>query len=291
MKVELLAYTGKPEETCGDAAGMCYRSNGERALKAAVAGGHESVLEHAVFTFRIEGVSRVLLAQLTRHRLVSFSVESQRYTDSQYNPVYFPESVENWERRGLVDDCIQKVFALYKAMVGHGIPKEDARYILPQGITTNLVLTANARELRHIFSLRCCNRAQSEIRELAWEMLKLCKETAPKLFEDAGPGCIRGRCPEKKPCGHPYAKETGARWTPVAERPEKSGFYAVKTLSPVTGKVLHTRRFYVAEAGHWYDETGMKNDVTYWKEWESGDRMEAEDESILFTDEEGDDRK
>lgn len=89
-------------------------------------------------------------------------------------------------------------------MINAGVPAEDARYILPQGITTKLYMTMNARELRHFFSLRCCTRAQWEIRALADEMLRLCKEVAPALFEDAGPGCVRGKCPEgEKSCGHP----------------------------------------------------------------------------------------
>lgn len=295
MFVKLLACTPDAEGICMEAAGTCYRSDGEKALKAAMAGGHESVLEHATFTFWIEGVSRVLLAQLTRHRLVSFSVESQRYTNSKDNPVYLPESVQKYGRQLNLQSYMQVLFELYEDMLEAGIPKEDARYILPMGITTNLVMTANARELRHIFSLRCCNRAQKEIRDLAWEMLRLCKEAAPELFADAGPGCVRGKCPEKKPCGHPYAKkeEPQIKWSPVAEQPGKSGFYAVKVITP-SGKTVKTRRFYVAESRNWYGPEGPRNDVAYWKEWQEGDEDEkdTEERRMLFeTAEEDDDLK
>jgi thymidylate synthase (FAD) len=92
---------------------------------------------------------------------------------------------------------------LYQKMVDAGVPCEDARYVTPQAITTNLVMTMNARELLHFFSLRTCNRAQWEIRKLADEMLKICKKVAPIIFDNAGPGCVIGKCPEKKPCGYP----------------------------------------------------------------------------------------
>ena len=285
MHVSLTAYTPLPDTVCEEAAGTCYRSNGEKALNAAMSGGHESVLEHACFTFRIEGVSRVLLAQLTRHRLVSFSVESQRYTNTKDNPVYLPESVREYGRQLSLQSYMGTLFELYEDMLEAGVPKEDARYILPMGVTTNLVMTANARELRHIFSLRCCNRAQKEIRDLAWEMLRLCKEAAPKLFADAGPGCLRGKCPEHKSCGHPYTKkeEPQIKWSPVVEQPGKSGFYAVKAILP-SGKTIQTRRFYIAESRTWYGEDGPRNDVAYWKEWQEGDKDERdlEERKALF---------
>lgn len=211
MRVRLISYTPFPEETCGEAAATCTNSaTPRRALKGALACGHESVIEHACFTFRIEGVSRVLLAQFTRHRLASFSVQSQRYCRLTDEAVVVvpptiaarPGASEMYRRQ------TQGALDCYLALVqDYSIPEEDARYVLPQGITTDLVVTMNARELRHFFSLRCCGRAQWEIREMACEMMKQAKDVAPDLFADAGPGCARGHCPEgRRSCGHPWEK-------------------------------------------------------------------------------------
>ena len=182
----------------------------ESALCHALDSGHTSILEHAVFTFRIEGLSRVALAQLTRHRLASFDVQSQRYVrlptvDNAYSDeiLVFPPSISESNFFNEARNIMDYVMNLYQRMVDAGIPKEDARYITPQAVTTTLIMTMNARELLHFFSLRTCNRAQWEIRELADQMLKLCKQAEPRLFYDAGPSCVTGSCPEKKPCGHP----------------------------------------------------------------------------------------
>lgn len=207
MKVELISYTGQASGICCDAAAICTGSgNGYRSLQHSLSSGHESVLEHAVFTFRIAGISRSCLAQLTRHRLASFSVQSQRYARIHGIDLVMPESVRNSEFETEAGSLLEDVMNLYQRMVEAGIPCEDARYVTPQAVPTELVMTMNARELRHFFSLRCCNRAQWEIRQLADQMLMLCRETAPLLFEDAGPGCVRGRCPEKRPCGNPRKK-------------------------------------------------------------------------------------
>ena len=104
---------------------------------------------------------------------------------------------------------MDKVLTLYQQMVDAGIPCEDARYITPQAVPTELIMTMNARELLHFFSLRTCNRAQREIRILADEMLSMCRKLAPEIFRNAGPGCVTGTCPEKKPCGHPRER---AEW-------------------------------------------------------------------------------
>ena len=207
MKVTLIRYTQDADRLAGEAAALCYNGkNPEKSLDVALDGGHESVIEHAVFTFKIEGVSRVTLAQLTRHRLASYSVQSQRYCGADATDVVIPTSFAGKSYCGSVDALMMETAELYDSMVKDGIPEEDARYILPQGITTRLMMTANARELRHFFSLRCCNRAQWEIRELANEMLRQCKEVAPVLFADAGPGCVRGKCPEgPKSCGRGQA--------------------------------------------------------------------------------------
>lgn len=211
MKAELIRYTADPDGLCGMAAALCYNGkNPEKSLKIAMNGGHESVLEHASFTFLIEDVSRVLLAQLTRHRLASFSVQSQRYCGCDPEDVTIPQSIRDKHFGGSVTLMMQKVTDLYNAMIQEGIPAEDARFLVPQGVKCRLMMTANARELRHFFSLRCCNRAQWEIRELADEMLRLCKEVAPLTFADAGAGCVRGKCPEgAKSCGKPRGKEGG----------------------------------------------------------------------------------
>lgn len=208
MRVELIAYTPTASGVCCDAAAICTASeNGYRSLQHSLASGHESVLEHAVFTFRVEGISRVTLAQLTRHRLASFSVQSQRYVKLEDPELVVPESIRTSVFAAEAESSMRYMLNLYHRMVEAGIPAEDARYITPQAVPTSLIVTMNARELRHFFSLRCCNRAQWEIRKLANEMLKLCKKEAPILFENAGPGCIRGKCPEKRPCGNPRSKQ------------------------------------------------------------------------------------
>ena len=215
MNVKLLRYTPAPEELCGQAAGLCYNAKSyERALDSAMEGHHESVLEHSVVTFLIEDVSRALLAQLTRHRIASFSVQSQRYVRLHDFKFVIPPRIE-----ALGDDAVQEYneqmyteYGWYCKWIekltaaGHKgeAANEDARYVLPNAACTRLMLTMNVRELRHFFELRCCNRAQWEIRELADEMLKICKKTAPVLFEGAGCGCVNGHCPEgRRSCGKP----------------------------------------------------------------------------------------
>ena len=204
MKVKLIRHTCEPEMLAGYASAKCYKGKDPRkSLEVAMEGGHESVLEHAVFTFEVDEVSRVLLAQITRHRLASFSVQSQRYTGADMNMVV-PESMLVADLGDDIADVRQAVERLYKHARALGIPHEDCRYFTLQGGHTGFVMTMNARELRHFFSLRCCNRAQWEIRELADKMLELVKEVAPVLFADAGPGCVRGACPEgDKCCGKP----------------------------------------------------------------------------------------
>lgn len=210
MNVRLIAHTPNPDELCARAAAVCYAAKAARkSLEHALASGHDSVAEHATFTFLIEGVSRALLAQLTRHRIASFSVQSQRYVDMSRFDFVMPPSIQAHPTlRQEFFELIDRIKSFYDAAVEEGIPKEDARFVLPNACGTQITMTMNARELRHFFSLRCCNRAQWEIRELADEMLKLCKEVAPMLFADAGPGCVRGKCPEKRPCGNPRGGES-----------------------------------------------------------------------------------
>ena len=208
MNVTLIRYTPEPDKLCGEAAAICtgYTGNPLKALRGALDSGHESVAEHAVFTFRVEGVSRVLLAQLTRHRLASFSVQSQRYCGADLDLV-IPDSMAIGNMINEIVEVKLAVKKLYNKAISLGTPQEDARYFTLQGGVTSLIVTMNARELRHFFSLRCCNRAQWEIRELARRMLAECSVVAPELFKDAGPGCLRGACPEgKRSCGKPMKR-------------------------------------------------------------------------------------
>ena len=222
MNVELLYHTENPERAIATAARLCYAPVGaaelmetmpdqtvQNVLKVIMTGGHFSTLEHASFTFAIDGVSRALTHQLVRHRLASFNQQSQRYVKLDNPELVIPESIRNSSFFAEAQSSMRYMLNLYERMVEAGIPAEDARYVTPQAVPTSLIVTMNVRELRHFFSLRCCNRAQWEIRQLADEMLKLCRKAAPTLFENAGPGCVRGGCPEKRSCGHPRSK---AEW-------------------------------------------------------------------------------
>jgi len=215
MKVTLLAYTPDADRICAAAGNSCYSErpsaeivediDSEKMLSRIVGMGHHSVIEHAVFTFCVEGVSRALTHQLVRHRVASFSQQSQRYVSMDRATYVTPHTVEgNEDALKLYDSAMDDIWDAYKKLEEMGIPAEDARYLLPNGCTTNITITMNARELLHFFSLRCCNRAQWEIREMADQMLKICKEKSPVIFKNAGPPCVRGPCPEgKKTCGNP----------------------------------------------------------------------------------------
>ena len=195
-------------EVCEHAAAMSTQTGKPaQALRSAMRSGHDSVLEHASFTFEIRGVSRVLLAQLTRHRIASFTVLSQRYVNQEDQGCIIPASIAKSEHADLYAATARTVHGIYREMIEAGIPKEDARYILPEGTTTDLIMSMNARELGHFFKLRCCNRAQWEIRELADAMLRILRSQYPELFGSAGPACLRGECHEAKPCGHPRRTE------------------------------------------------------------------------------------
>ena len=145
-----------------------------------------------------------------RHRIASFSQQSQRYVPLERPTYVVPHTVESDpERAEIYGSLMDAVWNAYNRLTELGVPAEDARYVLPNGCTTNITITMNARELLHFFSLRCCNRAQWEIREMADEMLRLCREVSPTIFGKAGPPCVRGPCPEGKlSCGKPR-KPTG----------------------------------------------------------------------------------
>jgi len=217
MGVTLLRRTAEPETAVALAARLCYSPDRigdlERGVDAAAAAtlirrivglGHLSVLEHAVFCFGVEGISRAASHQLVRHRLASYSQQSQRYVaagkDFEHvvppSVAASPALVRTYRR--LMQECGRR----YRELLDAGIPAEDARFVLPNAAATRVIVTMNARELRHFFSMRCCLRAQWEIRELAERMLGLARGAAPVLFEGCGPACVRGPCPEGKlTCG------------------------------------------------------------------------------------------
>lgn len=211
MKVTMIGRPSK--EACELAARMCYGAkDGMKALLNAIDSGHDSLLEHEKFTFHVEDVSRVLLAQLTRHRIASYSVRSQRYCGATLDYVIPHTIYEDDELMADLYRALNASEAFYTKAINKGVPAEDARYFTYQAGITELVVTMNIRELRHFLSLRCCRRAQWEIRELADEMLRQAREVLPEFFKDSGPGCVRGTCPEgKKSCGEPR-KELMSRY-------------------------------------------------------------------------------
>lgn len=241
MTVTLITHTPLPEQTIAAAAKLCYTDStveslmdtmqpeqAERFVGMLEEMGHESPVEHVTFTFGIAGVSRSLLAQITRHRIASFSVQSQRYVrKNQFTYVTPPAIAADPEAAACYHRTMEQTVQAYNALadrlqatyypqfLAEGCSEkaarskaekkaiEDARYVLPNACETKMMVTMNVRSLRHFFQLRCCNRAQWEIRELATAMLQLCCQTAPALFRHAGPGCCQGGCPEgKMTCGH-----------------------------------------------------------------------------------------
>lgn len=222
MDVRLLQHTPDPERAIAAAARLCYAPVGaaelmetmsddavRRVLYTIMSSGHTSALEHASYTFAIDGVSRALTHQLVRHRLASYNQQSQRYVSYAEEPCFIvPPSVADSETaRRVFDDATDAAFTAYRALVEAGVPAEDARYLLPNAMETKIVVTMNIRELLHFFELRCCKRAQWEIRELGLKMLELVEGTAPYIFMDAGASCRRGPCREgKMTCGDPYPK-------------------------------------------------------------------------------------
>ena len=240
IKVTLLGHTPSPERIVAPAAKLCYSPSSIDVLmdglddeKAAgfveMLGeiGHESPIEHASFTFGIEGVSRSFLAQITRHRLASYSVQSQRYVrEKELEYVVPPQIAQDEQALAIYQESMKQAAQSYakitelllaknKAeLMAQGMDEktaarnaekksiEDARFVLPNAAETKMVVTMNARSLHNFFSLRCCNRAQWEIREVACQMLALVCQVSPHLFANAGPSCVRGGCKEgKMTCG------------------------------------------------------------------------------------------
>lgn len=207
MKVNLIRYTPEPERSVAIAARLCYSPVGvdelnEKLSDEAVAKfvrklsdlGHASTFEHVSFTFAVEGVSRVLTHQLVRHRIASYSQQSQRYVvEHDFESIMPPAIMKNAAAKEKFASLMQDIQNVYTELVTLGIDKEDARYVLPNATETKIVITMNVRSLLNFFELRCCQRAQWEIRTLAQKMLIEVKKVAPVLFEKAGPTCETAR--------------------------------------------------------------------------------------------------
>ena len=254
LKVSLIAHTPEPEKVVAAAAKLCYSNahiddllDGLTPEKSAdfvrmlARMGHESPTEHASFTFAIEGVSRSLLAQITRHRIASFSVQSQRYVRlDQFEYVTPPAVEEDPEGLAAFEQAMaeeaehyRRIAAVLKEghirqLVAQGMDEEkaakkaekmaieDARFVLPNACTTKMIVTMNARSLQNFFHLRCCSRAQWEIRELAEKMFGLVYPVAPHIFAKSGPACVSGPCPEGKMCCGKTA-EVRAKYASIKE--------------------------------------------------------------------------
>ncbi len=210
MRVQLLTHTPDPQRVVAAAARLCYsaasidelmareQAEQEKLLRKILELGHYSVLEHASFTFGVEGISRACSHQLVRHRLASYSQQSQRYVsfDEQFEAVTPPTIASSPETAEKYERLMAELHRHYRDFIEAGIPAEDARFVLPNAAATKIVITMNARELVHFFHLRCCRRAQWEIQVMAKKMLQLVRRTAPLIFASAGPGCLEGPCPE-----------------------------------------------------------------------------------------------
>lgn len=240
-KVTLISHTAEPEKLIATAAKLCYSSSDISALQEGLTDektqsfidmlisiGHESVLEHASFTFGIEGISRACSHQLVRHRIASYSQKSQRYVSEDcFDYIVppeiqaIPEAMAEFEKQmehlnesysKIADILTEKHTADFvsqgysekeAASKARKKANEDARFLLPNACETKIVVTMNVRSLFNFFRHRCCARAQWEIKDVADEMLKLCCEAAPHVFKNAGPSCVAtGKCPEgKMSCG------------------------------------------------------------------------------------------
>ena len=238
LKVELLAHTPEPEKTIASAAKLCYSSSDidgirdnltkestSRFVQMLTDIGHESPIEHVSFTFGVQGVSRSFLSQITRHRIASYSVKSQRYVNENMFEYIVPPEIDSIpEAKAEFIQAMKEDQAHYdkitkilkekhkKIFLAKNIDEkkannmaekkaiEDARFVLPNACETKIICTFNARSLKNFFTHRCCNRAQWEIQQVALEMYKLVFPIAPNLFKNAGPACVRGKCPEGKMC-------------------------------------------------------------------------------------------
>lgn len=220
LHVVLLRHTPEPEKLIAEAAKLCYspakidelteaieKTDQKKFVDKLLSLGHVSPVEHATFTFGAEGISRACSHQLVRHRLASYSQQSQRYVGEQSNKTgglfdfIIPPSVVAAGKKEWFIEKMQEVQKWYDELVGALGDKgestyEDARFLLPNAAETKIIITMNARELLHFFRVRCCERAQWEIRALATEMLRIVRKVAPNIFGKSGPACIVGGCTE-----------------------------------------------------------------------------------------------
>jgi thymidylate synthase (FAD) len=213
LKINLLTHTPDPEKAVAAASRQCYskysaskafseftQEDIRKQLGIIMKNGHFSVLEHASFTFSIEGISRACSHQLVRHRIASYSQQSQRFVKLKDIEFVVPGKIAaDANSNRVFSDALNACRDAYFKLVEAGMPAEDARYVLPNATPTKIVVTMNARALINFFELRCCLSAQWEIRQMADEMLRLVRDAAPTIFANAGPFCITRRtCPEEK---------------------------------------------------------------------------------------------
>jgi thymidylate synthase (FAD) len=231
LQLTLLQHTPDPDRAVAVAGRLCYAPVSAADLKDEMSGedvaklvrilvrsGHHSALEHASFTFAVDGVSRACTHQLVRHRVASYNQQSQRYVRfGQADSFIVPPSIAaNSDALQVFLDAMEQARVAYDRLVDLGLAEgrskesvqEDARFVLPNAAETKIVVTMNARELRHFFQVRCCRRAQWEINALAWQMRGVVRELSPNLFQGTGPNCLYGDCGEgKMTCGRPYRPE------------------------------------------------------------------------------------
>jgi len=219
LKVKLISHTKDPERTIVAAIRQCYSAlSGKelwekvsedqkaRLIKQIISSGHTSTIEHASFTFSIEGVSRALTHQLVRHRIASYSQKSQRYVKESDFEFVLPNKIDgDKQSKEVFFQALKNIQEAYTKLLECGIPAEDARMILPNACETKIFVTMNCRSLFNFFAERLCNRAQWEISNLAGEMLKECKKIAPNIFKYSGPSCVTEKiCWQGKlNCGKP----------------------------------------------------------------------------------------
>ena len=230
MKVQLISYTPNPELLIAGAARLCYRDisavevmkeihkDVDSLLGRVISSGHHSVLEHVTFSFALDEVSRVLTHQLVRHRVgIAYSQQSQRYTHLDATGFVVPKSIEISPLKFKARIAMHESLALYEELVTAGVPKEDARYVLPQAIQTRMVMTVNARQLIHMYAINACFRSQWEFRDSMNALRREVKTVSPRLAKEMKIKCIAmGYCNEASPC-----KELGDK---MPRKPDVSRF-------------------------------------------------------------------
>jgi len=202
--VKLIAHTKNPEKTITAAIRQCYSKIGakdiltkvsdekmKKLISQVISAGHTSTIEHASFTFAIEGISRACSHELVRHRIASYSQQSQRYVkpEDELNYIVPPKIKNNKELYGKYQESLKMALKTYEMLLKYGIAPEDARFVFPNAIETKIVVTMNARSLLNFFQRRLCNRAQWEIRTLASKIKEEVMKVTPNIFKHAGPTC------------------------------------------------------------------------------------------------------